>query len=93
MITAASFRDQIDSGRKVAIQILEFFDRQGITVRRGDLQRIRWCAWPSKPDGGCLTALRGFDSRSLPPFPACQPPDFPEHLFRNLRLVYPNACL
>jgi selenocysteine-specific elongation factor len=39
--TAAAFRDQIDSGRKVAIQILEFFDRQGVTIRRGDLRRIR----------------------------------------------------
>ena len=27
------------NGRKVAIQILEFFDRQGITVRRGDYRR------------------------------------------------------
>ncbi len=41
LFTAAAFRDQIDSGRKVAIQILEFFDRQGITIRRGDLRRIR----------------------------------------------------
>jgi selenocysteine-specific elongation factor len=38
---AAAFRDRIDSGRKVAIQILEFFDRQGVTLRRGDLRRIR----------------------------------------------------
>ncbi|MBN9541146.1 MAG: selenocysteine-specific translation elongation factor, partial [Alphaproteobacteria bacterium] len=27
--TAADFRDKLDNGRKVAIQILEFFDRQG----------------------------------------------------------------
>jgi selenocysteine-specific elongation factor len=40
-ITAAAFRDRIDSGRKVAIQILEFFDRQGVTIRRGDRRRIR----------------------------------------------------
>jgi len=39
--TAAAFRDRIDSGRKVAIEILEFFDRQGVTVRRGDLRRVR----------------------------------------------------
>ena len=37
--TAAEFRDKLDNGRKVAIQILEFFDRHGITVRRGDLRR------------------------------------------------------
>jgi selenocysteine-specific elongation factor len=38
--TAAQFRDRMDNGRKVAIQILEFFDRHGVTIRRGDLRRI-----------------------------------------------------
>jgi selenocysteine-specific elongation factor len=38
--TAAEFRDQVDNGRKVAIQILEFFDRHGVTLRRGDLRRL-----------------------------------------------------
>ena len=38
--TAAQLRDRLDNGRKVAIQILEFFDRHGVTVRRGDLRRI-----------------------------------------------------
>ena len=37
--TAAEFRDKLDNGRKVAILILEFFDRHGITIRRGDLRR------------------------------------------------------
>lgn len=37
--TAAQFRDRVDNGRKVAIQILEFFDRHGVTLRRGDLRR------------------------------------------------------
>ena len=37
---AAEFRDRLGSGRKVAIQILEFFDRHGFTVRRQDLRRI-----------------------------------------------------
>ena len=37
---AAQLRDQLDNGRKVAIQILEFFDRHGVTIRRGDLRRI-----------------------------------------------------
>ena len=37
--TAAQFRDKLDNGRKLAILILEFFDRHGITVRRGDLRR------------------------------------------------------
>jgi len=38
--TAAQFRDKLDNGRKVAIQILEFFDRHGVTIRRGDLRRV-----------------------------------------------------
>ena len=38
--TAAQFRDRIDNGRKVTIQILEFFDRLGLTMRRGDLRRL-----------------------------------------------------
>ena len=38
--TAALFRDRLDNGRKVAIQILEFFDRHGVTLRRGDLRRV-----------------------------------------------------
>ncbi len=38
--TAAEFRDRLDNGRKVAIQILEFFDRHGVTLRKGDLRRI-----------------------------------------------------
>lgn len=37
---AAAFRDRMDNGRKVAIQILDFFDRHGVTLRRGDLRRI-----------------------------------------------------
>jgi selenocysteine-specific elongation factor len=38
--TAALLRDRLDNGRKVAIQILEFFDRHGVTLRRGDVRRI-----------------------------------------------------
>ncbi|MFO1079912.1 MAG: selenocysteine-specific translation elongation factor [Reyranellaceae bacterium] len=37
--SAAQFRDKLDNGRKVAIEILEFFDRHGITIRRGDQRR------------------------------------------------------
>jgi selenocysteine-specific elongation factor len=37
---AAPFRDRISVGRKVAIQILEFFDRVGYTRRIGDDHRI-----------------------------------------------------
>ncbi|MCM2504935.1 selenocysteine-specific translation elongation factor [Aureimonas altamirensis] len=38
--TAADLRDRLDNGRKVAIQILEFFDRHGLTLRRGDQRRL-----------------------------------------------------
>jgi len=41
LLTAAAFRDRLDNGRKVAIQVLEFFDRAGITVRQGDARRVR----------------------------------------------------
>lgn len=37
---AATLRDRLDNGRKVAIQILEFLDRHGVTLRRGDLRRL-----------------------------------------------------
>lgn len=55
---AAQFRDRLDNGRKVAIQILEFFDRHGVTIRRGDLRRINrqrldlFGLPPVAPDGG-----------------------------------------
>jgi selenocysteine-specific elongation factor len=38
--TAPGFRDRLQNGRKVAIQALDFFDRLGLTLRRGDLRRI-----------------------------------------------------
>ena len=41
LLTAAAFRDRLDNGRKVAIQILEFFDKAGVTVRTGDVRRVR----------------------------------------------------
>jgi selenocysteine-specific elongation factor len=40
-LTAAQFRDRLANGRKVAIQVLEFFDRAGVTVRVGDERRVR----------------------------------------------------
>lgn len=41
MVKAAEFRDLIGTGRKLAIQILEFFDRTGFTRRTGDEHRLR----------------------------------------------------
>ncbi|MEO0062330.1 MAG: selenocysteine-specific translation factor [Pseudomonadota bacterium] len=39
LFNAAQLRDRTDNGRKVAIQMLEYLDRLGLTLRRGD-QRI-----------------------------------------------------
>jgi selenocysteine-specific elongation factor len=41
LLTAAVFRDRLNNGRKVAILILEFFDKAGITIRKGDVRRVR----------------------------------------------------
>ena len=52
---AAEFRDRMDNGRKVAIQILDFFDRHGVTLRRGDLRRLnrhRLDLFLEEPDAG-----------------------------------------
>ncbi len=38
--SAAQLRDRLDNGRKVAIQILDFFDRHGVTLRKGDERRV-----------------------------------------------------
>ena len=40
-LTAAAFRDRFDNGRKVAVQVLEFFDRAGLTGRAGEVRRVR----------------------------------------------------
>lgn len=38
--SAAQLRDRLENGRKVSIQMLEYFDRQGLTLRKGDLRII-----------------------------------------------------
>ena len=40
-ITAAGFRDLISASRKYSIPLLDHFDRSGLTVRIGDLRRLR----------------------------------------------------
>lgn len=40
LFSAAEFRDRLSNGRKVSIQILDFFDRHGVTLRKGDLRRV-----------------------------------------------------
>jgi selenocysteine-specific elongation factor len=40
-ITAAEFRDRHQTTRKYAIPLLEYFDREGVTVRDGEVRRLR----------------------------------------------------
>jgi selenocysteine-specific elongation factor len=40
-LTAAAFRDLIGSSRKYTIPLLEFFDRDGLTIRVGDTRRLK----------------------------------------------------
>ncbi|OGQ01685.1 MAG: hypothetical protein A2W38_05185 [Deltaproteobacteria bacterium RBG_19FT_COMBO_58_16] len=40
-IRASDFRDLIGCGRKLAIEILEYFDRERITLRSGDERTLR----------------------------------------------------
>jgi selenocysteine-specific elongation factor len=49
-MTAASFRDLIGSSRKYTIPLLEFFDRDGLTIRIGDIRRLK-SAPPSAKSG------------------------------------------
>jgi selenocysteine-specific elongation factor len=39
--TVAQFRDSADVSRRFAVPILEWADKEGLTVRRGDLRRFR----------------------------------------------------
>jgi selenocysteine-specific elongation factor len=41
-MTAAAFRDLIGSSRKYTIPLLEFFDRDGLTIRIGDIRRLKF---------------------------------------------------
>ncbi|SER35843.1 selenocysteine-specific translation elongation factor SelB [Faunimonas pinastri] len=59
---AALFRDRMNNGRKVAIQILEFFDHAGLTLRRGDLRRLN----PQALDLFGATEAVGIERSALP---------------------------
>jgi selenocysteine-specific elongation factor len=39
--TVAEFRDAVGLSRKYAVPILEWSDKKGLTVRRGDVRRFR----------------------------------------------------
>jgi len=40
VFAAAQFRDRLQNGRKVSIEVLEYFDRNGLTLRKGDLRHV-----------------------------------------------------
>jgi len=40
-IKAAEFRDILGCGRKLAIEILEYFDKERVTLRQGDIRTLR----------------------------------------------------
>jgi selenocysteine-specific elongation factor len=40
-ITAGEFRDRYKTSRKYAIPLLEYFDREGLTIRTGEVRRLR----------------------------------------------------
>ena len=44
-ITVKHYRDATGIGRNLAIEILEYFDRQGITQRQGDIRKLLRKAW------------------------------------------------
>jgi selenocysteine-specific elongation factor len=48
-MTAASFRDLIGSSRKYTIPLLEYFDRDGLTIRIGDIRRLKSAPTSEKP--------------------------------------------
>lgn len=40
-ITVSSFREALGTSRKYAVPLLEYFDGQGVTTRRGDVRTVR----------------------------------------------------
>ncbi len=54
-MTMAMFRDLIGTSRKYAVPLLEWFDASGVTVRSGDVRRLR-ARMLAQPQ----TGLRGF---------------------------------
>jgi len=48
-MNAAAFRDLIGSSRKYTIPLLEYFDRIGLTIRIGDIRKLKVPLPPVKP--------------------------------------------
>jgi selenocysteine-specific elongation factor len=49
-ITPAQFRDALATTRKYALPLLEWFDATGVTVRDGDVRRLRGEAGPASAE-------------------------------------------
>jgi selenocysteine-specific elongation factor len=50
-VTLAQLRDELGTSRKFARALLEHFDSEKLTVRRGDTHRLRWRRRDALPDG------------------------------------------
>ncbi len=50
-MNAAAFRDLIGSSRKYTIPLLEYFDRVGLTIRIGDIRKLKVPLAAAKPAG------------------------------------------
>jgi selenocysteine-specific elongation factor len=48
-MNAAAFRDLIGSSRKYTIPLLEYFDRAGLTIRIGDIRKLKSAPSAAKP--------------------------------------------
>jgi selenocysteine-specific elongation factor len=48
-ITPGAFRDLFGTSRKYTIPLLEYFDREGVTVRVGDVRKLRQAPGESRP--------------------------------------------
>jgi selenocysteine-specific elongation factor len=40
-ITLAELRDKFNTSRKYAVAVLEYLDQTGVTVRKGDIRKLR----------------------------------------------------
>ncbi|MDQ6826853.1 MAG: selenocysteine-specific translation elongation factor [Candidatus Eremiobacteraeota bacterium] len=49
-LTMATFRDLIGTSRKYAVPLLEWFDASGVTVRTGDVRRLRAYGLSAQPE-------------------------------------------
>src|SRR5205809_7494762 len=70
-VTASEFRDHIGTGRKIAIRILEYFDKTGFSRRVGDTHRVRdpTLVVERKKNAGGDSSRRGAQDSGRDPHP------------------------